>query len=104
MDKRKHGKERKGIADLLEKTGTLNVVLIVVGGFFFWFNLQMLDIYRTQGSIPDSYAVAVVAATIGECGICGSITRAKIKNGQKATPDPEPADDPENKEESEASG
>lgn len=57
--------------------GTLNLVLIAVGGFFIWFNVQMLDIYREYGSIPEGYANTVIAATIGECGICGWIRTSK---------------------------
>ena len=59
------------------KIGTLNVVLIVVGAFFVWFNWQMLCIFREQGMIPETYACAVIAATIGECGICGWIRTTK---------------------------
>ena len=44
---------------------------------FVWFNWQLLDIFRTSGSIPETYACAVVAATIGECGICGWIRTNK---------------------------
>lgn len=59
--------------------GTLNFILFLVGAFFLWFNWQMLDIFRTCGSIPESYACAVIAATIGECGICGWIRTNKDK-------------------------
>ncbi|MDO4650959.1 MAG: hypothetical protein Q4B26_20165 [Eubacteriales bacterium] len=59
------------------KIGTLNLVLILVGAFFVWFNWQMLVTYRQCGGIPESYACAVVAATIGECGICGWIRTNK---------------------------
>ena len=61
------------LKELIGKIGTLNLVLIAVGAFFVCFNWQLLDIYRISGSIPETYACAVVAATIGECGICGWI-------------------------------
>lgn len=67
------------IKKLLEKIGTLNIILIIVGAFFVWFNWQMLCIFRAYGSIPETYACAVVAATIGECGICGWIRTNKDK-------------------------
>ena len=44
---------------------------------FVWFNWQMLEIFREYASIPESYACAVIAATIGECGICGWIRTNK---------------------------
>lgn len=63
----------------LSGLGTLDVILAVTFGFFLWFNGRMLHIYETQGSMPESYAVAVIGATIGECGICGWIRTTKDK-------------------------
>lgn len=68
------------IKELFSKVGTLNLILIIVGAFFVWFNWQMLCIYREYASIPETYACAVIAATIGECGICGWIRTNKDKN------------------------
>lgn len=67
----------------VKKIGTLNFVLLLVGIFFVWFNWQMLEIFRLCGSIPESYACAVIAATIGECGICGWIRTTKDKKLNK---------------------
>jgi type VI protein secretion system component VasK len=61
----------------LHKIGTLNLILILVGVFLVWFNSQMLDIFRNYGTIPETYAVAVIGATIGEAGICGWIRTTK---------------------------
>lgn len=63
--------------EFIGKIGTLNLILILVGAFFVWFNWQLLEIFREYGNIPESYACAVVAATIGECGICGWIRTNK---------------------------
>lgn len=67
----------KKIKEVARRIGTLNLILILVGAFFVWFNWQMLCIFREQSMIPESYACAVVAATIGECGICGWIRTNK---------------------------
>lgn len=67
----------KKLLALVQKTGTLNIILCLVGAFFVWFNWQMICVFRECGSIPESYACAVVAATIGECGICGWIRTNK---------------------------
>lgn len=79
--------ERKGIFKKLKeriaKIGTLNIVLICVGLFFVWFNYQMLEMFKLVGSIPETYACAVIAATIGECGICGWIRTNKDKKQQR---------------------
>lgn len=39
----------------------------------------MLEIYRTCGNIRESYACAMIAGIIGECGICGWIRTNKDK-------------------------
>lgn len=67
----------KKLKDVVSKIGTLNLILILVGAFFVWFNWQMLEIFREYASIPENYACAVIAATIGECGICGWIRTNK---------------------------
>lgn len=72
-------KKIKKIVSTIKKVGTLNVVLILVGAFFVWFNWQMILVFREYGSMPETYACAVVAATIGECGICGWIRTNKDK-------------------------
>ena len=72
-------KRLKKIVTTVKKVGTLNLVLILVGAFFVWFNWQMILVFRECGSMPETYACAVVAATIGECGICGWIRTNKDK-------------------------
>ena len=67
----------KKLKEVAGKIGTLNLILILVGAFFVWFNWQMLEIFRQYASIPETYACAVIAATIGECGICGWIRTNK---------------------------
>lgn len=78
--KKKERHPLRKIKELVSKVGTLNLILIIVGAFFVWFNWQMLCIYREYASIPETYACAVIAATIGECGICGWIRTNKDKN------------------------
>lgn len=73
------------------KVGTLNVILVVVFILFLRFNAQMIEIYKLQGSIPETYAITVVGALIGECGICGWIRTTKDK--QKRHQDEEPDTD-----------
>lgn len=71
------------LKELIGKIGTLNLVLILVGAFFVWFNWQMIITFREYGSIPETYACAVVAATIGECGICGWIRTNKDRSRER---------------------
>ena len=78
MEKKQKGfHPLKKLKESIGKIGTLNIVLILVGAFFVWFNWQMLETFRLYGSIPETYACAVITATIGECGICGWIRTNK---------------------------
>ena len=76
-------KRLKKIVTTIKRVGTLNLVLILVGAFFVWFNWQMILLYREYDSMPETYACAVVAATIGECGICGWIRTNKDKRQER---------------------
>lgn len=67
------------IKTIFGKIGTLNIALLLTFGFFIWFNWQMLQMYMVIGTMPETYACAVVAATIGECGFCGWIRTTKDK-------------------------
>lgn len=77
----KHAKKKMSLWAKLKrkiaKIGTLNIVLAFVFGIFLWFNFRMLQIYEAQGQIPETYACAVVAALLGECGFCGWIRTTK---------------------------
>lgn len=73
----------KNWVEAIKRMGTLNRILILVGVFFIWFNWQMLCIFREQGMIPETYACAVIAATIGECGICGWIRTNKDRKRER---------------------
>lgn len=71
------------IKEYFQRIGTLNIVLMLVGAFFVWFNWQMILMFRECGSIPETYACAVVTATIGECGICGWIRTNKDRKMER---------------------
>lgn len=53
--KRKGFHPLRKLKGFIGTTGTLNLVLIVVGAFFIWFNWQLLDIFRNCGSISGSW-------------------------------------------------
>ena len=54
---------KDNITRFIHKIGTLNLVLLLVGAFFIWFNWQMISVYRSCGSMPETYACAVVIRT-----------------------------------------
>lgn len=42
------------IVAAVKKVGTLNLVLMIVGAFFVWFNWQMIQTFRMYGSMPET--------------------------------------------------
>lgn len=68
------------LRERVSQFGTLNIVLVFIFVLFLWFNKQMLEIYKLQGSIPEGYACAVIGALLGECGVCGWIKNSKERN------------------------
>lgn len=86
MRRKKKSKKqlRQQIKTVFAKIGTLNLILGIVAIFFIWFNMEMIQLFRECGSMPESYACAVVAATIGECGICGWIRTTKDKRQDRS--------------------
>lgn len=81
------------IGKCIGRVGTPNIVLVVVFGFFLWFNQQILDLAKQGATVPESYACAVIAATLGECGICGWIRTTKDKRRDKEEKNNEPPTD-----------
>ena len=81
MKKKKTRLQR--IREKISSFGTLNIILVIVFAFFIIFHLQMLQLYKTFGSLPESYAIAVVGATIGEAGICGWIRTNKDRHRER---------------------
>lgn len=81
--------------------GTMNIILILVGTFFLWFNWQMLQLFRMYGQLPETYACAVIGATIGEAGICGWIRTTKDRKRDR---DWQKEDEAERPPESEVKG
>ena len=81
MKKKKNILQRFG--GWLKGVGTLNIILCIVFAFFLLFHFQMLQLYKTFGSLPESYAIAVVGATIGEAGICGWIRTNKDRHRER---------------------
>lgn len=93
---------------IIKRLGALNIALICVFAYLIIINLQMMDLYQRCGSAPESAWCALIAALIGECGICGWIKTSKEKHGSgqpagpvETGPPKEVAGDPEEMENNE---
>lgn len=82
--KKRRKTKQKG---LLQRIGTLNVILVCVFAYMILFNQQMITLYERCGSAPESAWCALIAALIGECGICGWIKTSKLRSNQTQAPD-----------------
>lgn len=85
-------RQKKGkVQELIKRLGTLNIVLICVFIYMMYINWKMLTIFSQCGSAPESAWCALIAALLGECGICGWIKTSKEKHRRKQDYN-EPAD------------
>ena len=66
-----------------KKIKTLDVVLICVFGYMLFLNWQMIELFQQTGSAPETAWCALIAALIGECGICGWIRVSKDRNRER---------------------
>lgn len=76
-------RRKKKIRKLIQKIGTLNIVLICVFVYMIFINWKMLAIFAQCGSAPESAWCALIAALLGECGICGWIRTNKDKQQER---------------------
>lgn len=84
MSKRSsHRKGQRKVQELIKKLGTLNIVLICVFVYMMYINWKMLMVFSQCGSAPESAWCALIAALLGECGICGWIKTSKEKHRRK---------------------
>lgn len=74
-------KERKKSPSesLFNRIGVMNFILVLIGIVMVWFTLEMIQIFKEYGSIPDTLVNCVFIATTGECGIMGWIKTTKDK-------------------------
>lgn len=80
--RRKRQKKRK-VQELIKRLGTLNIVLICVFVYMMYINWKMLAVFSQCGSAPESAWCALIAALLGECGICGWIPARKSTGENK---------------------
>lgn len=61
------------------KIKTMDVILVLIFCTLLVFTVEMIRMYKTFGSIPDTLVTCVFAALGGECGIMGWIRTTKDK-------------------------
>ncbi len=66
-----------------KKIKTLDIILICVFGYMIFLNWQMIQLFQQTGSAPEAAWCALIAALIGECGICGWIRVSKDRNRER---------------------
>lgn len=63
--------------------GVMNIILIIVGVSLLVFTIEMIQIFREFGAVPDTLVTCVFAALAGECGIMGWIKTSKDRNRER---------------------
>lgn len=85
--KRKKRKARSAAAEkdqpkkkrLLGRIGTMNLILLICAIAIVVFTLEMIDLFKEYGMIPDTLVNCVFLAVTGECGFMGWIKTNKEK-------------------------
>lgn len=80
-------KEKKSlpsrIMSKISGVGTMNVILLVCGVILVLFTLEMIDLFKQYGMVPDTLITCVFAALTGECGVMGWIKTSKVKHQER---------------------
>lgn len=69
--------QEKQKKSLLERVGVMNVILLVLGAGTVAFTLEMIQIFKMYGAIPDTLVQCFFVAVTGECGFMGWIKTSK---------------------------
>ena len=77
----KVGNEKKA---MLDRVGTMNLILFLLGAALVWFTVTMIDLFKTCGSVPDTLINCVFLICGGECGVMGWIKTSKEKYRDRA--------------------
>lgn len=72
--------KRKKKEHIIDRIGTMNFILIIVGITLLVFTVVIINLFKMYGSIPDTLVQCVFAVLGGECGVMGWIKTTKEKN------------------------
>ena len=59
--------------------GVMNIVLLISALLLAWFTVEMIEIFKTYGMIPDTLVNCVFMVLAGEAGVMGWIKTRKEK-------------------------
>ena len=68
----------------MKKTGTMNLILIIIAVFLLSFTVLMIWLYKTTGAIPDTLCTCVFSVCGGECGAMAWIKTTKERKRERA--------------------
>ena len=67
----------------IERFGTMNLILVMVGVVFAVFTTVMIVLFCLYGSVPDTLVTCVFGVLGGECGVMGWIKTSKERNRER---------------------
>jgi hypothetical protein len=66
------------------KVRTMDMILLIIAVALAAFTLEMIDLYRETGAIPDTLCTCVFGALAGECGAMAWIKTTKDRRTERA--------------------
>ncbi len=73
------GRKEAEKKSLLSRIGVMNIILLVLAVALVVFTLEMIDLFKQFGMVPDTLIQCVFVAVTGECGFMGWIKTSKEK-------------------------
>lgn len=66
-----------------KKTRTMDIILVIIAIALLAFTIEMIQLFRETGMIPDTLVTCVFAALGGECGAMAWIKTTKERNKER---------------------
>ena len=71
--------QKTGKKSILSRIGVMNIILLVLAVALVAFTLEMIELFKQYGMVPDTLIQCVFVAVTGECGFMGWIKTNKEK-------------------------
>ena len=75
--------QKTGKKSILSRIGVMNIILVVLAVALVAFTLEMIELFKQYGMVPDTLIQCVFVAVTGECGFMGWIKKYRDRKWQK---------------------
>ncbi len=73
-------RRRRRFVEAIKKFGTMNLILVIIAISALVFTVEMVQLFREYGSVPDTLITSFFMVIGGECGVMGWIKTSKERH------------------------